>query len=101
MSVFSPFCPFPYFLDKPKISEEYEATAMARISSTIDSVFRDEALPYGHESIYRVSAHPFKIAHNITNINATINLLNFAVELRNSLQVPFGRVSVPVPLREM
>ena len=42
------------YLDKPKISEEYEATALSRISSTIDSVFLDEALPYGHESIYRV-----------------------------------------------
>ena len=33
---------------------EYEAAALARISSTIDSVFKDEALPYGHEEIYRV-----------------------------------------------
>lgn len=44
-----------FFIGKPKISEEYEASALARISSTIDSVFKDEVLPYGHEEIYRVT----------------------------------------------
>lgn len=42
-------------VDKSKIPEEYEAAALVRISSTIDSVFKDEVLPYGHEEIYRVS----------------------------------------------
>ena len=36
------------------LTEEFEASALAKISSTIDSIFRDEALPFGHEEIYRV-----------------------------------------------
>lgn len=39
---------------KPKISNEFEAATMARISTTIDAVFADTELPYGHEDIYRV-----------------------------------------------
>lgn len=41
--------------DKPRIPDDFEAAALARISVTIDAVFADKPLPYGHEDIYRVS----------------------------------------------
>ena len=41
-------------IGKPKIPEEYEASALARIGLTIDAVFSGQPLPYGHEEIYQV-----------------------------------------------
>jgi hypothetical protein len=44
-----------FFTGKPKIPDEYEASALARIGATIDAVFAEQSLPYGHEEIYQVS----------------------------------------------
>ena len=69
---------------------EYEAAALARISSTIDSVFKDEALPYGHEEIYRV----------IKGQNGTFILI-YLVELWDFVQISFSQFSVHDPLRKV